>query len=80
MAEGCTLYLSLWENAPVDGGTRLSLQGDFGPDLLLSDAVALVVGPQQSGKWSAARLSVETRALGQLGEQLQTHYGACLSF
>ncbi|EDR04421.1 uncharacterized protein LACBIDRAFT_295048 [Laccaria bicolor S238N-H82] len=29
--ESCTLYLSLSENVPVDGGTRLSLQGELGP-------------------------------------------------
>jgi hypothetical protein len=76
--ESCTLYLSLSENVPVDGGTRLSLQGDFGPGLSSSDPVALVVGLQESGKRSPA--SVETMALDQAGEQVQTRYGACSSF
>jgi hypothetical protein len=57
----------------VDGGTRLSLQEDFGPGLLSSDPVALVVSPQGSGKRSPT--SVETRALGEVGEQVQTRYG-----
>ncbi|EDR00157.1 uncharacterized protein LACBIDRAFT_334388 [Laccaria bicolor S238N-H82] len=70
--ESCTLYLSLLENVPVDGATHLSLQGDFGPGLSSSDPVALVVGPQETGKRSLA--SVETRALGQVGEQVQTRY------
>ncbi|EDR09192.1 uncharacterized protein LACBIDRAFT_296570 [Laccaria bicolor S238N-H82] len=70
--ESCTLYLSLSENVPVDGGTRLSLQADLGPGLSTSDPVALVVSPQESGNRSPA--SVETRALGEIGEQVQTHY------
>ena len=60
----------------MDDGTRLSLQGDFGPGLLSSDPMALVVGPQQSGKRSPVRPSVETRALGQVEEEVQTRYGA----
>ena len=76
--ESCTLYLSLSENVPVDGSTRLSLQEGFGPGLSSSDPVALVVSAQESGKRSPA--SVETRALGQVGEQVQTDFGACLSF
>jgi hypothetical protein len=63
---------------PVDGGTCLYLYRDFGPGLLSSDSVALVVGPQEHGKRSLA--SFKTRPLGQIGEQVQTHYGACSSF
>ena len=59
---------------PVDGATRLSLQGDFGPGLSSSDPLALVVGPQETGNRSPA--SVETRALDQVEEQVQTRYGA----
>ncbi|KIJ96691.1 hypothetical protein K443DRAFT_10436 [Laccaria amethystina LaAM-08-1] len=76
--ESFTLYLSLSENLPVDGGTRPSLQGDLGPGLSSSDPVALVVSPQESEKRSPAL--VETRQLGEVGEQVQTHYGACSSF
>ena len=72
--QSCTLYLSLSEKVPVDGVTRLSLQGDFGPGLSSSDPVALVVGPQETGNRSLA--SVETRALDQVEEQVQTRYGA----
>lgn len=73
-----TLYLSLSENVLMEGGTHLSLQGDFGPGLSSSDLVALVVSPQESGKWSPA--SVKTRALGEDGEQVETCYGVCSSF
>ena len=59
----------------MDGGTRLSLQGDIGPGLSPSDPVALVVSPQESGKRSPA--SVQTRALGEVWEQVQTRYGVC---
>ena len=76
--ESCTLYLSLSDNVPADGGTRLSLQGDFGPGLSPSDPVALVVSPQESGQRFPA--SDETRALGEVGEQVQAHYGACSCF
>jgi hypothetical protein len=62
----------------VDSGTRLSLQGDLGPGLSSSDPVALVVGLQESGMRSPA--SVETKTLDQVGEQVQTRYGACSSF
>ncbi|EDR04422.1 uncharacterized protein LACBIDRAFT_330547 [Laccaria bicolor S238N-H82] len=70
--ENCTLFLSLSENVPVDGGSRLSFQADFGPGLSSSDPVALVVSPQESGKWSPA--SVWTRASNEVGEQVQTRY------
>ena len=56
----------------MDGGTRFSLQGDFGPGLSSSDPVALVVSPQESGQRFPA--SDETRALGEVGEQVQAHY------
>ena len=45
---------------------------------LSSDPVALVVGLQESGMRSPT--SVETRAMGQAGEQVQKRYGACSSF
>ena len=72
--ESCNLYLSLSENVPVDGATRLFLQGDFGPGLSSSDPVALDVGPKEKGMQSL--VSVETRALDQVEEQVQTRYGA----
>ena len=59
----------------MDSGTRLSLQGDFGPGLSPSNPVALVVSPQESEKRSPA--SVETRASGEVWEQAQTRYGVC---
>jgi hypothetical protein len=62
----------------VDGGTRLSLHGDLGPGLSSSDPLALVVSPQESGKRSPS--SVQTRALSEVGEQVQTPHGACSSF
>jgi hypothetical protein len=60
----------------VDGAVRLSFRGDLGPGSSLLDPLALVVGPQESGKRSSA--SIETGALDQwIGEQVQTRLGAC---
>ena len=74
--ESCALYLSLSENVPVDGAARLSFRGNLGPGSSSLDPLALVVGPQESGKRSPA--SIKTGALGQwTGEQIQTRFGAC---
>jgi hypothetical protein len=73
----CALYLSLSEKVPViDGASRLSFRGDVGPGSSSLDPLALVVGPQESGKLSPA--SIKTGPLDQwIEDQYQRRFGAC---